>query len=216
MGTEAQKKKKKKKKKNTKKIKKKKRSNIDCTYVNRLMAGGCCSSHALKIFRVLLVLEIMTAVGLVPDDVVSLVGRFRLVHAQGSWEVVVQDAGISSMHTAVTHFGNVVLLDRTNIGPSQLPLNGGRCRANPDDRVSTKDIFPLGCCDHRFFYKIFLDRSGFPLCLYSHRFVLTIISQLDCASSIDELQEELVRAPSNDICLFFSWEHVCVNPQFLT
>jgi hypothetical protein len=119
---------------------------------NRLMAGGRCSSHhALKIFRVLLVLEIMTAVGLVPDDVVSLTGRFRLVLAQGSWEVLVQNAGISSMHTAVTHFGNVVLLDRTNIGPSQLPLNGGRCRANPADRVSTKDIFPLACCDHRFF-----------------------------------------------------------------
>jgi hypothetical protein len=101
------------------------------------MAGGCCSSHAMKIFRALLVLEIMTAVGLVPDDVVvSLVGRFRLVYAQGSWEVVVQNAGISSMHTAVTHFGNVVLLDRTNIGRSQLPLNGGRCRANPADRVS--------------------------------------------------------------------------------
>jgi hypothetical protein len=115
------------------------------------MAGGRCSSHPLKIFRVLLVLEIMTAVGLVPDDVVSLTGRFRLVLAQGSWEVLVQNAGISSMHTAVTHFGNVVLLDRTNIGPSQLPLNGGRCRANPADRVSTKDIFPLGCCDHRFF-----------------------------------------------------------------
>ncbi|CAK9225663.1 unnamed protein product [Sphagnum troendelagicum] len=103
------------------------------------MAGGRCSSHPLKIFRVLLVLEIMTAVGLVPDDVVSLTGRFRLVLAQGSWEVLVQNAGISSMHTAVTHFGNVVLLDRTNIGPSQLPLNGGRCRANPADRVSQQD-----------------------------------------------------------------------------
>ncbi len=116
------------------------------------MAGGCCSSQALKIFRVLLVLEIMTAVGLVPDDVVSLVGRFRLVHAQGSWEVVVQNAGISSMHTAVTHFGNVVLLDRTNIGPSQLPLNGGRCRANPADRVSTKHIFPLVITDFIFYF----------------------------------------------------------------
>ncbi len=127
-------------------------------HANRLMAGGCCSSHAMKIFRALLVLEIMTAAGLVPHDVVVslMVGRFRLVHAQGSWEVVVQNAGISSMHTAVTHFGNVVLLDRTNIGPSQLPLNSGRCRANPADRVSTtKDIFPLGCCDHRFFF-IFL------------------------------------------------------------
>ncbi len=173
------------------------------------MAGGCCSSHSMKIFRALLVLEIMTAAGLVPHDLVSLVGRFRLVHAQGSWEVLVQNADISSMHTAVTHFGNVVLLDRTNIGPSQLPLNGGRCRANPADRVSTKDIFPLGCCDHRFLFIFIWITAVFHYVYTANRFVLTIISQLDCASSIDELQEELVRAPSNDICRF-SHGNMCV------
>jgi hypothetical protein len=54
----------------------------------------------------------------------------------GSWQVVVQNAGIASMHTAVTHYGNVVLLDRTNIGPSQLPLPPGVCRNNPQDKVS--------------------------------------------------------------------------------
>ncbi len=53
----------------------------------------------------------------------------------GTWEVVVQNAGIASMHTAVTHYGNVVLLDRTNIGPSQLSLPKGVCRNNPLDRV---------------------------------------------------------------------------------
>jgi hypothetical protein len=57
----------------------------------------------------------------------------------GTWEVVVQNAGIASMHTAVTHYGNVVLLDRTNIGPSQLSLPKGVCRNNPLDRVSTHD-----------------------------------------------------------------------------
>ena len=59
------------------------------------------------------------------------------VDAQGSWEVVVANAGIASMHTAVTHYGTVVLLDRTNIGPSQLALNEGRCRDNAADRVSS-------------------------------------------------------------------------------
>ena len=59
------------------------------------------------------------------------------VEAQGYWNVVVQNAGISSMHSAVTHYGNVVLLDRTNIGPSQLPLPPGVCRNNPLDRVYT-------------------------------------------------------------------------------
>jgi hypothetical protein len=60
----------------------------------------------------------------------------------GSWEVVVQNAGIASMHTAVTHFGNVVLLDRTNIGPSLLPLPKGICRDNRLDRVSCRSICP--------------------------------------------------------------------------
>lgn len=59
------------------------------------------------------------------------------VAAQGFWETVVGNAGISTMHAAVTHYGDVVLLDRTNIGPSQLALDGGRCRDNAADRVST-------------------------------------------------------------------------------
>lgn len=59
-----------------------------------------------------------------------------LVDAQGSWETVVDNAGIASMHSAVTHYGNVILLDRTNIGDSQLPLPAGVCRDNPLDRVS--------------------------------------------------------------------------------
>ncbi|CAK9271437.1 unnamed protein product [Sphagnum jensenii] len=57
----------------------------------------------------------------------------------GSWEVVVRNAGIASMHTAVTHFGNVVLLDRTNIGPSLLPLPNGICRDNHRDQASKHD-----------------------------------------------------------------------------
>ncbi|CAK9205877.1 unnamed protein product [Sphagnum troendelagicum] len=57
----------------------------------------------------------------------------------GSWQVVVQNAGIASMHGAVTHYGKVVVLDRTNIDPSQLPLPPGVCRNNPQDRVSKHD-----------------------------------------------------------------------------
>ncbi|GMP46313.1 hypothetical protein CsSME_00014520 [Camellia sinensis var. sinensis] len=40
----------------------------------------------------------------------------------GTWEVVVANAGIASMHAAVTRFNTVVLLDRTNIGPSRKML----------------------------------------------------------------------------------------------
>lgn len=57
------------------------------------------------------------------------------VAAQGYYEVVVPNAGIATMHAAVTHLGSVVLLDRTNIGVSQLNLPDGVCRDNPQDQV---------------------------------------------------------------------------------
>ncbi|KAG9453071.1 hypothetical protein H6P81_005975 [Aristolochia fimbriata] len=54
----------------------------------------------------------------------------------GKWELLLEDAGISSMHSAVTHLGTVVLLDRTNNGPSRLPLphcnaSAGKTPLNP-------------------------------------------------------------------------------------
>ena len=68
--------------------------------------------------------------------VVGLMGfAAEVVEGQGWWETVVGDAGIATMHAAVTHLGSVVLLDRTNIGPSQLALPAGVCRDNPADRV---------------------------------------------------------------------------------
>jgi hypothetical protein len=42
----------------------------------------------------------------------------------GTWELVVPNAGIAAMHAAVTRYGTVVLLDRTNIGASQIALPG--------------------------------------------------------------------------------------------
>lgn len=45
----------------------------------------------------------------------------------GTWELLVPDAGIASMHTAVTRFNTAVLLDRTNIGPSRKLLPKGHC-----------------------------------------------------------------------------------------
>lgn len=57
------------------------------------------------------------------------------VTGQGYYEVVVPNAGIATMHAAVTHLGSVVLLDRTNVGVSQLNLPDGVCRDNPQDRV---------------------------------------------------------------------------------
>lgn len=59
----------------------------------------------------------------------------------GTWELVLADAGISSMHTAVTRFNTVVLLDRTNIGPSRKMLGRGRCRLDRNDRALKRDCY---------------------------------------------------------------------------
>ncbi|KAI6698348.1 hypothetical protein NL676_018467 [Syzygium grande] len=60
----------------------------------------------------------------------------------GSWELLVADAGIASMHTAVTRFNTVVLLDRTNIGPSRLRLpHGRRCRRDPRGAAFKRDCY---------------------------------------------------------------------------
>ena len=57
----------------------------------------------------------------------------------GSWQVIQPNAGIASMHAAVTQFNTAILLDRTNIGPSQILLPNGRCRDQPLERVLKHD-----------------------------------------------------------------------------
>ncbi|QCE04429.1 glutathione S-transferase [Vigna unguiculata] len=59
----------------------------------------------------------------------------------GTWEVLVADAGIASMHTAVTRFNTVVLLDRTNIGPSRKLLPKGHCRYDRNDALLKRDCY---------------------------------------------------------------------------
>uniref|UniRef100_A0A5B7BK86 Aldehyde oxidase GLOX n=1 Tax=Davidia involucrata TaxID=16924 RepID=A0A5B7BK86_DAVIN len=59
----------------------------------------------------------------------------------GTWELLVANAGIASMHTAVTRFNTVVLLDRTNIGPSRKMLRKGHCRYDPNDAVLKRDCY---------------------------------------------------------------------------
>ncbi|CAK9870198.1 unnamed protein product [Sphagnum jensenii] len=57
----------------------------------------------------------------------------------GTWQLLLENAGIASMHTAVTHYGTVVFLDRTDIGASQINLPNGECRNDPNDAVLTHD-----------------------------------------------------------------------------
>lgn len=42
----------------------------------------------------------------------------------GIWELLLTNAGIPSMHSAVTRYGSVVLLDHTNVGAENITLPG--------------------------------------------------------------------------------------------
>ncbi|KAJ7961354.1 glyoxal oxidase-related protein [Quillaja saponaria] len=66
---------------------------------------------------------------------------FTRAQLPGTWEILVPNAGVSSMHTAVTRFNTVVLLDRTNIGPSRKMLRKGHCRFDPIDAVLKRDCY---------------------------------------------------------------------------
>lgn len=79
----------------------------------------------------------------VPRLVAILVVMFssylQLSKAQGTWQILVGNAGIASMHTAITHYDTAILLDRTNIGASQIPLPNGQCRDNSQELVLKHD-----------------------------------------------------------------------------
>lgn len=42
----------------------------------------------------------------------------------GTWQLLLPNAGIAAMHTALTYFGTLVMIDRTDIGASQINLPG--------------------------------------------------------------------------------------------
>ncbi|KAG0610717.1 hypothetical protein M758_7G086200 [Ceratodon purpureus] len=64
----------------------------------------------------------------------------------GTWQLLLENAGIASMHTALTHFGTLVMIDRTDIGASQINLPPGVCR-DSDDLVLKHD-----CTAHSVLY----------------------------------------------------------------
>lgn len=59
--------------------------------------------------------------------------------AQGTWEQLLDNAGIASMHTAITHYDTAVFLDRTNIGASEIALPNGNCRVNREELALRRD-----------------------------------------------------------------------------
>jgi hypothetical protein len=61
------------------------------------------------------------------------------VAGNATWTLLLENAGIASMHTAVTYMGPVIFLDRTDIGPSQIALADDRCRNDSLDQTDTFD-----------------------------------------------------------------------------
>lgn len=65
--------------------------------------------------------------------------QLRFTDAQGTWEQLLDNAGISSMHTAITHYDTAIFLDRTNIGASEIALPNGNCRRNNNELALKRD-----------------------------------------------------------------------------
>lgn len=59
----------------------------------------------------------------------------------GSWTLLIQNGGVSAMHMTATYVNTVVMFDRTDFGASQLMLDNGRCRDDPQDQVLTHDCW---------------------------------------------------------------------------
>ncbi|CAK9212964.1 unnamed protein product [Sphagnum troendelagicum] len=84
---------------------------------------------------------------LVLGPAVGVSGSIQDTPLPGSWELLLKNAGIASMHTAITHFNTAIFLDRTLVGPSQIALpKGHECRINPSEHDCTARsvMFDLG------------------------------------------------------------------------
>ncbi|OIW17523.1 hypothetical protein TanjilG_22635 [Lupinus angustifolius] len=67
----------------------------------------------------------------------------------GQWQLLQASIGISAMHMQLLHNDKVIMFDRTDFGPSNLPLPYGHCRVDPYDKALTTD-----CTAHSLLYDI--------------------------------------------------------------
>nr|GEX33832.1 hypothetical protein [Tanacetum cinerariifolium] len=63
-----------------------------------------------------------------------MVMKSRGADLPGTWEVLVENARIASMHTVVTHFDTVVLLDRTDLSPTEERHQKYHCQIDPKNK----------------------------------------------------------------------------------
>ncbi|KAK8984052.1 hypothetical protein V6N11_029381 [Hibiscus sabdariffa] len=73
--------------------------------------------------------------------------------AGGSWQLLQKSIGISAMHMQLLKNDRVVMFDRTDAGPSNLKLPGGKCRNDPTDMALQVD-----CTAHSVEYDVFANK----------------------------------------------------------
>ncbi|XP_050363037.1 aldehyde oxidase GLOX-like [Argentina anserina] len=81
--------------------------------------------------------------------------------ADGKWELLLKNVGITAMHMQLLHNDRVVMFDRTNFGPSNLSLPNGVCRNNPNDTA-----LKIDCTAHSAEYDV-ASNSVRPLFVFT-------------------------------------------------
>ncbi|KAH0875959.1 hypothetical protein HID58_073321 [Brassica napus] len=82
--------------------------------------------------------------------------------AGGTWKLLLNNVGISAMHSQLLINDRVIMYDRSNFGPSKISLPNGTCRDSPNDSVSKRD-----CTAHSIEYDVALNRVR-PLTVQSN------------------------------------------------
>ncbi|KAK6117453.1 hypothetical protein DH2020_048805 [Rehmannia glutinosa] len=59
--------------------------------------------------------------------------------ADGKWDLLHSNIGISAMHMQLLNTDRVVIFDRTDFGRSNISLPDGKCRSDPNDAALTED-----------------------------------------------------------------------------
>ncbi|KAK9009331.1 hypothetical protein V6N11_035872 [Hibiscus sabdariffa] len=73
--------------------------------------------------------------------------------ADGSWQLLQKSIGISAMHMQLLRNDRVIMFDRTDFGPSNLSLPGGKRRNDPTDTALQVD-----CMAHSIEYDVFANK----------------------------------------------------------
>ena len=69
--------------------------------------------------------------------------------SKGRWHLLQESIGISAMHMQLLRNNKVIMYDRTDFGPSNISLRGGRCRYDPADTALEVD-----CTAHSVLYDV--------------------------------------------------------------